>query len=85
MLPSYTAQFGGCVGSSITSGSCASTNSSEWAGSVNFIWSPFKALDLGVEYQHVERSLQAAFSTGTNTATTGGQENRLQFTGIGRF
>jgi hypothetical protein len=84
-LPGYTSQFGGCVGATITSGTCSSTNSSEWGGSVNLIWSPFKAVDLGVEYQHFERSLQAPFSTGANTATTGGQQNRLQFTGIGRF
>jgi hypothetical protein len=84
-LPGYTSQFGGCVGALITSGTCSATNTSEWAGSINLIWSPFRAVDLGIEYQHVERSLQAAFSTGTNTAATGGQENRLQFTGIGRF
>jgi len=46
---------------------------------------PFKALDLGLEYLYVEQHLQALFSTGTNTATTGGIENRIQFSAIGRF
>ena len=51
ILPSYTSQFGGCVGVSSSSGTCSSTNSSEASGMINFIWSPFKALDLGVEYE----------------------------------
>jgi hypothetical protein len=84
-LPSYASQFGGCAGASITTGSCSSTNSSEWAGFVNLIWSPFKAVDLGLEYQHLERHLAAPFSTGTNSATTGGLENRIEASAIGRF
>jgi hypothetical protein len=85
ILPSYASQFGGCVGSSIASGTCSSTNTSEAAGTINFIWSPFKALDLGVEYEYVERRLQAPFSTGTNTATTGGIENRILVSAIARY
>jgi hypothetical protein len=85
MLPSYASQFDGCVGAAITTGTCSSTNSSEASESINLIWSPFKAVDLGIEYEHVERHLQAAFSTGANTATTGGIQNRLQFSAIGRF
>ena len=85
MLPSYASQFGGCVGASITTGTCSSNNSSEASETINLIWSPFKAVDLGIEYEHVERHLQAAFSTGTNTATTGGIQNRIQFSAIGRF
>jgi hypothetical protein len=52
---------------------------------IDIRWSPFRALDLGLEYQHFERTLQSAFSTGTNTATTGGVANRLQFSEIARF
>jgi hypothetical protein len=85
MLPSYVAQFGGCVGSTIATGTCSTTNSSMAAGTINLIWSPFRALDLGVEYQYVERSLQSQFSTGTNTATTGGISNRIQASAIARF
>ena len=85
ILPSYASQLGGCVGSSITTGTCSSTNTSEAAWSTNLIWSPFKALDLGLEYLYVERHPQALFSIGTNTATTGGIENRIQFSAIGRF
>jgi Porin subfamily len=85
MLPGYTSQFGGCVGASIPTGTCSSNNTTEASGTINLIWSPFKALDLGLEYQHLERNLQAPFSTGTNTATTGGIANRLEFSAIGRF
>jgi hypothetical protein len=84
-LPSYASMFGGCVGSTIASGTCSSTNQSAWGGTINVIWSPFRALDVGLEYQHFERALQSAFSTGTNTATTGGVANRIQMSGIARF
>jgi hypothetical protein len=77
VLPSYTSQFGGCVGASSSSGTCSSTNSSEASGTISFIWSPFKAVDLGVAYEYVERHLQAPFSTGTSTATTSGIANRV--------
>ena len=72
ILPSYTSQFGGCVGASSATGTCSSTNSSEASGTINFIWSPFKAMDLGVEYEYVERHLQAPFAAATNATTTGG-------------
>ena len=84
-LPSYVSQFGGCVGASIAAGTCSATNSTVYGASVNLIWSPFKAVDFGIEYQYVGRGLQSAFSTGANAATTGGLQNRIQFTAIGRF
>lgn len=85
--PSYANGFGGCVGSaSSSSTTCSTVNKSEWAGSVNLIWSPFKSVDIGFEYQHVERVLQARYLIGPGNATTsGGIENRLQLMGIGRF
>jgi hypothetical protein len=73
------------VGASSSSGTCSSTNSSEASGTINFIWSPFKAVDLGVEYQYAERHLQAPFTAGTNTATTGGIANRILFSAIARY
>ncbi len=85
MLPGYVSQFGGCVGAAITAGTCSTTNSTLSAESINLIWSPFRVLDVGFEYQHVERHLQSAFITGTDAATTGGIANRLQVSLIGRF
>jgi hypothetical protein len=85
IMPSYTAQFGGCVGAASPTGSCSTGNKSVWAGSINLVWSPFRALDIGLEYQHVERVLQGSFATGGGNATTGGIANRIQLTGIGRF
>jgi hypothetical protein len=85
ILPSYTSQFAGCVGASSSSGTCSSTNSSEASGTINFIWSPFKAVDLGVEYQYAERHLQAPFAAGTNATTTGGIANRILFSAIARY
>jgi hypothetical protein len=85
MLPGYVSQFGGCVGAVITSGTCSSTNNTMSAESINLISSPFRVLDIGFEYQHVERHLQSAFITGTDATTTGGIANRLQLSVIGRF
>jgi Porin subfamily len=85
ILPSYTSQFGGCVGASSSSGTCSSTNSSEASGTINLIWSPFKALDLGVEYEYVERHLQAPFAAAINATTTGGIENRILVSAIARY
>jgi hypothetical protein len=85
ILPSYTSQFGGCVGASSSSGTCSSTNSSEASGTINFLWSPFKALDLGVEYEYVERHLQAPFAAAANATTTGGIENRILVSAIARY
>jgi len=84
-MPSYTAAFGGCVGAASPTGTCSAVNKAEWAGSVNLVWSPFKAVDIGLEYQHVERTLEGSFATGGGNATTGGVANRIQLTGIGRF
>jgi hypothetical protein len=85
IMPSYTTQFGGCAGATSPTGTCSAVNKSEWAGSINLVWSPFKAVDIGLEYQHVERVLQGSFSTGGGNATTGGVANRIELTGIGRF
>jgi hypothetical protein len=85
ILPSYTSQFGGCVGASSATGTCSSTNSSEASGTINFIWSPFKAIDLGVEYEYVERHLQAPFAAATSATTTGGIENRILVSAIARY
>ena len=85
MMPGYTAQFGGCVGSVATSGTCTNVNTSEWAGSINLIWSPFPMVDLGFEYQHVERVLQQRAVTLPGATSGGGIANRLQATAIGRF
>src|SRR6185312_16186830 len=51
IMPSYTRGFGGCVGAASLTGSCSAANKSEWAGSINLVWSPFKAVDIGLEYQ----------------------------------
>jgi len=53
-----------------------------WAAAINLVWSPFKAVDLGIEYQHLERSLIAG---GTPALGSGGIVNRIQLTAIGRF
>jgi hypothetical protein len=85
MVPSYTAQFGGCVGSALAAGTCQTVNQSEWSGSINLVWSPIRAVDIGLEYQHVERLLQGPFIPQAGSTTTGGIENRIQLTAIGRF
>ena len=75
--PDYASQF--CsTGASI----CSSVNTSMWAAAINLVWSPFKAVDLGIEYQHLERSLIAG---GTPALGSGGIVNRIQLTAIGRF
>ncbi len=56
--PDYTTQFGGCVGSAFEVGTCSTVNASEWAGSINLVWSPFTMVDIGFECQHVERVLR---------------------------
>lgn len=83
--PSYVSQFGGCVDASVTSGTCSSTNKTMWEASVNLIWSPFKAVDIGLEYLHAERILQSPFATSSSAATTGGILNRIEASLIERF
>jgi hypothetical protein len=85
ILPGYTSQFGGCVGSTASTGTCAGTNTSEYAASINLVWSPFKAVDLGLEYQYVARNLQQRAVTGPGLASSGGIENRIELTAIGRY
>ncbi len=78
--PSYVSQFASCFGVGGI-GTCGLTNRSLWGGSVNLIWSPVRMVDVGVEYQHVERSLQTTNATGNN----GGKADRVQISGIARF
>jgi len=78
--PDYASQF--CAASAGTSGSCSATNTSMWAAAINLVWSPFKAVDLGIEYQHLERSL---IGGGVAVGTSGGIANRIELTAIGRF
>ncbi len=78
--PSYVSQFAGCFGTS-GAGTCNLVNRSLWGGSINLIWSPVRTIDLGVEYQHIERSLQTSNTTGNN----GGKADRVQLSGIARF
>jgi len=77
--PDYASLFCASAGNAST---CSMTNTSMWAAAINLVWSPFSAVDLGVEYQHLERSLIAG---GGVQAAAGGVENRIQFTAIGRF
>ena len=83
ILPSYTSQFGGCVGSASAAGTCSGTNTSEYAASINLVWSPFKAVDIGLEYQYVARNLQQRAVTGSGLASSGGIANRIELTAIG--
>ncbi|MBN9560144.1 MAG: porin [Alphaproteobacteria bacterium] len=78
--PSYVSQFAGCAGTTGV-GTCNLVNRSLWGASVNLIWSPVRMIDVGVEYQHIERSLQSGNSTGNN----GGKADRVQVSGIARF
>lgn len=80
LLPSYTSGF--CTGATTTA--CSTLNSGLWAAAINLVWSPFNAVDLGIEYQHLERSLQAPFISG-GLVSRGGMENRIELTTIGRF
>jgi hypothetical protein len=83
--PSYVSQFGGCVGAPASSGTCSTVNTSEWAGSINLIWSPIKMVDLGVEWQHVERVLHHSATMPAGATSGGGIVNRVQASAIGRF
>ncbi|MBO0712178.1 MAG: porin, partial [Acetobacteraceae bacterium] len=85
MLPSYVSQFGGCVGAASSSGTCSTANSGLWAASINLVWSPFNAVDIGLEYQHIERSLQGRNQISPGLITDGGEVNRIELTTIGRF
>ena len=84
--PDYSNQFGGCVGAAVAVGTCSTVNKAEWTGNINLVWSPIKAVDIGLEYQHVERTLQNRNAIGPGAITTsGGIANRIQLTAIGRF
>ncbi|MBV8589094.1 MAG: hypothetical protein JO212_03385, partial [Acetobacteraceae bacterium] len=83
--PSYATLFGGCVGAATSAGTCSTVNTGLWEGSINFIWSPFRAVDIGIEYIHTERALNAAFATDNNTTTNGGIQNTIEVSLIGRF
>ena len=78
--PSYVSQFGGCSGTNGI-GTCNFVNRSLWGGSINLIWSPVSLIDLGVEYQHIERTLQTTNITGNK----GGTADRVQVSAIVRF
>ena len=52
-----------------------------WATAVNLIWSPVKPIDLGIEYTHVERTLQQQDIYGAR----GGKADRIQASAIVRF
>ena len=81
--PDFVSQF--CAGANATSTTCSTTNNGMWAAAINLVWSPFKAVDFGIEYQHVERSLVGRFVPQPGLSTSGGIENRIQLTAIGRF
>ena len=55
-------------------------NKTEQGVSVNLVWSPIPAIDLGVEYQNVSRKLLVP-----NGGVTSGSANRVQVSGIARF
>lgn len=84
-LPNYVSEFGGCLQSTAASGTCSAVNNSLWMGTINLVWSPIRAVDIGIEYQHLERHLAAPFVPQAGFTTTGGIQNRIQLTTIGRF
>jgi hypothetical protein len=53
-----------------------------WAGVVNLIWSPVRMIDVGIEYQHVERELE---NRNAAALTKGGKADRIQGSVIVRF
>lgn len=80
--PSYVRNFSGCIGTTATSSAvCDGINRDIWATAVNLIWSPVKPIDLGIEYTHVERTLQAQDIYGAK----GGKADRIQASAIVRF
>lgn len=80
--PSYVRYFSGCEGTSATSSAvCDGVNRDIWATAVNLIWSPVKPIDLGIEYTHVERTLQQQDIYGAR----GGKADRIQASAIVRF
>jgi hypothetical protein len=58
-----------------------SINRNLWATSVNLIYSPVPAVDVGIEYQHAERTLLVPDVNGA----TGGVADRIQSMGLVRF
>ncbi len=80
--PSYVRYFSGCEGTSATSSAvCDGVNRDIWATAVNLIWSPVKPIDLGIEYTHIERTLQQQDIYGAR----GGKADRIQASAIVRF
>lgn len=86
--PSYVANFvaaGGClpggVGGDTGSATCGALNRRIYAGSAALIWSPWRSIDVGIEYQHVERMLVGRNADGTR----GGKADRFQGSVIVRF
>ncbi len=79
--PGYVGQFGGCSGAAVAAGTCEQVNSRMWGEATNLIWTPIPRLDVGVEYQHVERTLAHRNAGGTSTGTA----DRIQTSAIVRF
>lgn len=78
--PDYVRAFAGCPG--VAAGSvCGGINRELWAGVANLIWSPVKPVDLGIEYVHVERTLENRDANGVR----GGKADRIQASAIVRF
>ncbi len=77
--PDYVSRFlasGSCSGSV-----CNTLNRRIYAGTAALIWSPWRSIDLGIEYQHVERVLLSRNADGTR----GGKADRFQGSVIFRF
>lgn len=62
--------------SALSRASIAGLNRQAWSGAVNLFWSPVKAIDLGIEYRHGERTV---FNAATATGTATGQIDRMEF------
>lgn len=78
--PGYVRAFSGCAGAGSGS-TCDGVNREIWAGVVNLIWSPVRPIDLGIEYSHVERTLENRNASGAR----GGRADRIQASAIVRF
>ncbi|HEY4253809.1 MAG TPA: hypothetical protein VGM87_21550 [Roseomonas sp.] len=78
--PSYVEQFGACAGTT-AAGTCNTVNRSMWATTVNLIWSPIPRIDVGIEWQHAVRTLEARNTDGALAGTA----DRIQAAVIARF
>jgi hypothetical protein len=78
--PSYVAQFQGCGGGAAGS-VCNALNRDIWVTAANLIWSPARMIDVGIEYQHVERTLENR----NRDSVRGGKADRIQGSVIVRF